>query len=266
VIHSRHKRRLSEYLDGSLVGRAKARLERHLDACAECRGELAELRGTVLLLRQLATPVAEPSDFLATRILARIEAGESAPRFSDRARETARALLAGPWAPAAIAVTVLFVVATALRIEIHVKLPSSDAPQLASADAVVPVAEVVAPEVLAGEIRLVRTPAGRRRRFDPVALDAVAGVDRACAAMPHDDECQTFRNNLVTLALGNPPGFVRQIESFPIESRDRVLSAVTIEAARTGHVERVIRSLRSIDDPRAYGIVVHLERTVASRE
>jgi anti-sigma factor RsiW len=266
VIHARHKRLLSEYLDGSLMGRPKARLERHLAECAECRGELAELRGTVLLVRQLATPEEEPSDFLATRILARIEAGETSPRWTDRARAAAHALLSGPWAPAAIAVTVLFVVATALRIEIRVKLPSSEPPELASAEAVVPVSEAVAPEVLAGEIRLVRTPAASRHRFDPVVLDAVAGVDRACAAIPHDDECQTFRNKLVTLALGNPPGFVRQIESFPVESRDRVLSAVSVEAARTGHVERVLRSLRSIDDPRAYGIVVHLERTVASRE
>lgn len=263
MIHARTKRLLSEYLDGSLAGRARARLERHLEQCAECREELAELRGTVLLLRQLATPVEEPSDFLATRVLARIEAGETAPRWTDRVREGARALLSGPWAPAAIAVTVLFVVATALRVEIDVKLPPGEPEELA---AVEPAGEVVPPEVLAGEIRLVRVPAASRHRFDPVALDSVAGTDRACAAIPHDDVCQTFRNKLVTLALGNPPGFVQQIESFPVESRDRVLSAVTVEAARTGHVGRVIRSLRSVEDPRAYGIVVHLERTVASRE
>jgi anti-sigma factor RsiW len=39
MIHAWRKRRLSEYLDGALEGRARARIERHLERCGECRNE-----------------------------------------------------------------------------------------------------------------------------------------------------------------------------------------------------------------------------------
>jgi anti-sigma factor RsiW len=98
-MHWRHRRRLSAYLDGALSGRTKARTERHLGRCGACRTELAELRGTVSLLQTLAAEEDAP-EYLATRVLARIEAGDAAPRWRDRARDAAAALLSGPWAPA----------------------------------------------------------------------------------------------------------------------------------------------------------------------
>jgi len=265
-MHWSHKRRLSEYLDGTLEARAKARLDRHLERCQECQAELAELRGTVLLLRSLAAEE-EGDEFLPTRVLARIEAGDGAPAWADRVRDAISALLSGAWAPAISAVAVLFVVATMLRVQVDIHLPSS--PAAAAPPTAMPVSpplELASVGPLTQEIRLVQTPVHSRRRFDPVVLEIVSGVHRACAASPHDAECQGFRNNLVNLALGDPPDFVREIESFPPESRDRVLRAVSLEAARTGHSQRVIRGLRSVDDPRVFGIVVHFQRTIASRE
>lgn len=44
---------LSAYLDGQLSSPQRAKVEAHLAACGECRGELASLRHTVGLLRQL---------------------------------------------------------------------------------------------------------------------------------------------------------------------------------------------------------------------
>jgi hypothetical protein len=265
VTHWRHKRRLSEYLDGALAGRAKASLDRHLERCEECRAELAELRGTVLLLRTLAVEE-EEDEFLSTRVLARIEAGDGAPAWADRARDAVRGLLSGAWAPAISAVALLFVVATMLRVQVDIHLPSSPASAPATAAPASPPLELASVGPLTQEIRLVQAPVHSRRRFDPVVLEIVSGVHRACAASPHDAECQGFRNNLVNLALGDPPDFVREIESFPPESRDRVLRAVSLEAARTGHAQRVIRGLRSVDDPRVFGIVVNFQRTIASRE
>ena len=262
-MHAWHRRRLSEYLDGAIAERAKGRVERHLEHCAECRNELAELRGTVLLLRSLAAEE-EPPAYLATRVIARIEAGDAAHGGLERAREGLRTLISGPWAPAFSAVAVLFVVATALRVQIDVRLPwaaPTVMPQANAQPRAVPDSELMK------EIHLVQPPpVASRRRFDPVALEEVSGVHRACAASPHDDECQGFRNNLVNRALGSPLEFVREIESFPPESRDRVLTAVSLEAARTGHAERVISTLRTVNDPRAFGIVVRFQRTVASRE
>lgn len=265
MMHARLKRRLSEYLDGTLAERAKSRVERHLGRCAECRDELRELRGTVALLRSLPAEE-QPSEFLATRVLARIEAGDAAPTFGDRARLVALRVLGGAWTPAFGAVALLFVVATVLRVQVDIRVPWTQAAPGPVAAARAPARLDLQPIPLNGEIRLVQSPVGSRRRFDPVGLEEVAGVERACAASPHDAECQAFRNRLVELALANPPLFVREIESVPPESRERVLSAVSLEAARTGHTQRVLRGLRTVEDPRAFPIVVRFQRTIASRE
>jgi hypothetical protein len=157
---------------------------------------------------------------------------------------------------------VLFVVATLLRVEIDVRLPGTngDAPRQVAASAPAP------QPAAAPELELAPIPTQSRRRFEPVVLEQASGVQRACAASPHDADCAGFRNKLVNLALGAPPEFVREIESFPPESRDRVLSALSLEAARTGHTQRVIRRLRGVEDPRVVGIVIRFQRTVASRE
>lgn len=264
MMHSQLQQRLSEYLDGTLTARARARVEEHLGCCQECRNELAELRGTVRLLRSLP-PVEDADEFLATRVLARIEAGDAAPTWRDRGRYALASALSSAWTPALGAAAALFIVATALRVQIDIKLPGSPAPATAAVLGGNP--QLAAqPVSLAGEIHLVQTPVHSRRRFDPVVLEEVSGVHRACSARPHDVECQSFRNKLVELALANPPRFLREIEMVPLESRDRVLSEVSLEAARTGHAQRVIYGLRRVDDPRAFGIVVHFQRTIASRE
>ncbi len=46
--------RLPEYADGSLVGTARARLERHLDQCPRCAAELEDLRTVLRALRSVA--------------------------------------------------------------------------------------------------------------------------------------------------------------------------------------------------------------------
>jgi hypothetical protein len=264
MIHAWRRRRFSEYLDGTLVGRARTRIEKHLARCEGCRSELAELRGTVLLLRSLPASEEAPADeFLATRVVARIAAGDAAPTLGDRARDAISTALSGAWTPAFGAVAVLFVVATVLDMHVEVTLPGAEA----RAPTPVAAAPALQPQFVSLRPHIELMPPVRsRRRFDPVVLEEVSGVHRACAARPHDAECQAFRNNLVELALASPPEFVREIESVPLESRERVLTAISLEAARTGHAQRVIRGLRRVDDPRAFGIVVSFQRTIASRE
>jgi anti-sigma factor RsiW len=48
---------MSDYLDGSLAERDRARLERHLDDCPHCTEYLAQLRATIEALGR-----AEPND------------------------------------------------------------------------------------------------------------------------------------------------------------------------------------------------------------
>ncbi len=48
--------RMSGYLDGDLAARARARLERHLGECQDCRRLLAGLRAVVGGLHRLPAP------------------------------------------------------------------------------------------------------------------------------------------------------------------------------------------------------------------
>jgi anti-sigma factor RsiW len=48
--------RMSDYLDGGLAARARARMERHLGECQDCRRLLAGLRAVVGGLHRLQAP------------------------------------------------------------------------------------------------------------------------------------------------------------------------------------------------------------------
>lgn len=64
---------MSAYLDSEIRARARARLERHIAECPECRGILADLRRMLALLH--ATPEPEPlvdGHAIATAVLRRL--------------------------------------------------------------------------------------------------------------------------------------------------------------------------------------------------
>lgn len=74
--HTKLRALLSSYLDGE-VSEAEARdLERHLETCASCRGELEGLRATVGLLRQLPQ-LAVPRSFRLRETPGSTRAGSS---------------------------------------------------------------------------------------------------------------------------------------------------------------------------------------------
>jgi hypothetical protein len=77
VNHSRAQELLSDFLERDLGEVERARLEAHVAGCAACGADLEGLRDTVALLRHLPAP--EPPPFLATRVMARIAAGEARP-------------------------------------------------------------------------------------------------------------------------------------------------------------------------------------------
>lgn len=61
--HERARENLSAFLDGQLPPQERARVERHLQECTDCRAELASLRQTVELLHQVPA-VRLPRSFL----------------------------------------------------------------------------------------------------------------------------------------------------------------------------------------------------------
>lgn len=103
--HARARSLLSAYLERDLAAAERSAFDAHLLVCGECTRELDELSETVALLRGLPSP--EPPPYLATRVMARIAAGEAEP--SGLRRWLAPLLgpaLAAPLAAAAAAVAV----------------------------------------------------------------------------------------------------------------------------------------------------------------
>jgi anti-sigma factor RsiW len=105
VNHSRARDLLSAYLEHDLGDAERAELGAHLVTCTTCVGDLEDLRDAVDLLRRLPDP--EPPPFLATRVMARIAAGEARPPVWRRWLQPFRApLVAAPLAAAAAALAV----------------------------------------------------------------------------------------------------------------------------------------------------------------
>jgi hypothetical protein len=271
MIHAYFRRRLSQHLDGSLAAPARARVERHLAGCESCRRELAELRGTVSLLRSLA--VEEPAAGFTERVLARIATGEASPSRWERYRTVLVSSLGSSWTPAFASVAVLVVAAALLRVEVDVTLPfagqerrdpvpTSRAPFQLDPSPTSPVS-AIAP---LSQVSSVSPPLATRRRFDPISLWHASGLRRACLASPNDAQCHGFHQQMMSLALEDTPAFIDEVDSVPSAPRERLLRVLSSEAARTGSAARIVSRLHATPDPRAVGIVVRFERPVASRD
>lgn len=91
---------LTDYMDDALPAAERTAFEAHLDGCAECRRELAEVREVVALLH--AVPAEPMPAGLPERIFAALDAlPESVPGLSESvAPESAKVLAAAPVAAA----------------------------------------------------------------------------------------------------------------------------------------------------------------------
>ena len=144
--HSRAHDLLSAYLEHDLGEAERAQMDAHLSACTSCARDLDELRGAIDLLRRLPDP--EPPSFLATRVMARIAAGEArTPLWRQWLEQLATPLVAAPLAAAAAALAVFSFAAPRSETEMRMASatpPASTTPALV-ARPVAPVGLVVAP-------------------------------------------------------------------------------------------------------------------------
>jgi anti-sigma factor RsiW len=96
---------LSAYLEHDLGDDERAEMDAHLGSCSSCVQGLAELRAAVDLLRRMPDP--EPPPFHATRVMARIAAGEArSPLWRRWLEQLGAPLVAAPVAAAAAALAV----------------------------------------------------------------------------------------------------------------------------------------------------------------
>ena len=82
--HSDVRNHMADYLEGDLPLGPRALFDAHLDECAECAAEIAQMRLTIGALRGLPDP--EPPPMLVHDVMRRIRLGEANPTWIDRVR------------------------------------------------------------------------------------------------------------------------------------------------------------------------------------
>jgi anti-sigma factor RsiW len=146
VNHSKAQDLLSAYLENDLGASEHAALEEHLAGCATCAADVEGLRETVALLRGLPDP--EPPPFLATRVMARIAAGEArVPAWRRWIEHLGAPAVAVPLAAAAAALLVFSFAAPSSQMQI---------------------AENAVPGLQTGPYPQVALPVGNPKRVEPV--------------------------------------------------------------------------------------------------
>ena len=75
--HRWSQRHMSEYIDAEMTAASIRRIERHTDACRECRALLASLQTMISALAGLSAPPAEPvAGDVAARVRQRLAADD----------------------------------------------------------------------------------------------------------------------------------------------------------------------------------------------
>ena len=253
--HDAVRRSLSDYLDESLPERRRARVEGHLAACPACRDELAALRRTVALLRDLGEPEAPPPD-LAARVFARIDAGEA-----EAARRWGLGLGGLRWlAPALTGAAALALVLVVQGVEIEVKLPGAG-PALEAAPAASAqfASRASAPPVAATPVSTSAGASTAPRAPAPLATETLP-LRLRCARDPASASCRAWQMWLVRLAVDDPSAFLAELDAVPGGARERWLDELSRFAAHSGTSARVAERLRQADDPRASRLAPRFER------
>lgn len=251
--HADVRRQLSEYLEGDLSERDEARVRAHLDACAECSGELRALRRAVRALHDLAA--VEPPHDVADAVMARLRRGEGRPprlrfgTFLDR--------LSFAWVPLAAAVGLA-------------AIAFLEAPDGRQAGPPPWLAQALAPAASGREVALQgpapRSPGGRPAAVPdtaprPVSLPSIAScLEGAPAGDAAADACARWYAWFVAMALEDTRGFVHEVERLPAPARERWLRRVSEFARRSGSAPLVGQQLRSSRDPRAAVIATRFDQ------
>lgn len=262
--HERFRERFSAHLAGDLAPSERARVDRHIEDCPDCRREYQELRHTVHLLRGLPSP--EPPVDLAERIIARLRAGEGRPGFLARGQARISRFLETPWAVPIGAMGVgLGLVGLVLGVDISWKGGAwwgaeESGPRLEVAEA--------APEPLLPAREPARRLGAGADAPDPGAglspmLVCLHGGGPTRAPVGPGDPCEHWDSWMVDLGMRDAAAFVVEVESVPVPERGRVLGRIRDFATRSGTAPFLAGTLRSAGDPRAAKLANRIERTGA---
>jgi len=249
----------------------------------------------VELLREL--PEVEAPEDLASRVLARIGAGEGRAGAWARLGGRLAALADSAWvAPAVTAAAAILVLVLVQSVEIEISIPGaalgrvpgvglvashrevapapsglegSSGPagreQLAAQEAGLPAAPGRGAFAPSAAVLTVATEAPLSRAEEAPPLDA---QERAACLEPghgHTAVCSRLHSWMVGLALRDTPAFFEELDAMPGASREQWLSQLSQFAADSGSALRLAQQLRSVRDPRASSVAVLFERSAAAQ-
>jgi anti-sigma factor RsiW len=174
VNHARVRSLLGDYMEGDLSTLEHTAVDEHIEGCPSCGQELRDLRTIVGLVRGLPDP--RPPDGLADAVMARIAAGEGAPRMRGLAGGLRR--VSQPRFAAALAAGVAGLLAWTL-LPYLARRP--EAPDRVDGQAI-EIAAAPTPEIAAGDpVELQRRPVARQRSSAVPYLVGVEMPRRAAA-------------------------------------------------------------------------------------
>lgn len=256
MTHGRLRAQLGPYLEGDLSPAARERVGRHLEDCAACRAELAALRRTVALVREL--PAVDTPPGLAERVVARVEAGPRAGLGAWLARHGGVVSIAVP-AAAALVLAVAFLP----RIELTVRLGPGPDPAPSEVAETAPAAEP-APRLRVAEASArPGPPAARPPRAAAFVGPASPLPPRATCLggeRARSPECARWHAWMVGLAMRDPSAFVAEMERVPSEQQERWMLDLSSFAADAGAASLLATQLRASGDPRAVRLAPRFER------
>jgi anti-sigma factor RsiW len=266
--HDRVRQLLPAHLEYELGGRKRSAVDRHLEACEDCRRELYELRRTVYLLRQLDAE--QPPDGLADRVLAAVaEAG--APGLVERLRIGIGRFLEGPFGAPLLtagvgAIAVLAVSGLGIEVELkgwgEVDAPLGEAVALAAERAPTAPASQGSDATVVGSRRFEGTAPVATRSAQQRAMASGVPLPAACLEQPHHPACLPWHSFLVGLAMHDTPAFLAEVDAIPGSSRERWLGELSRFAGPSSSA-LVAAQLRAAPDPRAARVASSFERIAA---
>lgn len=255
--HAEVRDRLGPYLEGDLPLQQRALVDAHLDACTSCAEELRELRGTIGLLRSL--PEVESPSGLATRVMARVRAGEAQPTLRVRLldeldlllRSRALVLTAAGAGAIGLALLVPDLVANPAKAP-HATgfaASTSDAPEPAEVRRLPPPIDL-----WIAQAPFVRRPLGSSVPGEEPAPPGGLGTE----LLPVGPELAE-REPQIDEILRDPRGFLDDISFLSQAERDAQISGLLDEVIRAGRTAEIVQTLRTTDDRRADPVLERLE-------
>ena len=269
--HDRVRQLLTDLHEDALSPRKRERMEVHLSGCPACREESEALKRTVALLRDVDVSD-DPPAHLASRVMARIEAGEAKPPWHVGLTRWLDSAFA---APLVTGVAGLALVVFVQSVEVEITWPGAEAPMaLAATNDGTRAAQGITGSPVPGVDSRAEPTASRPRAAEPrrvlasSTLSAGPGpgpvgagsLRAACLSQPSAERCRAWHSWLLGLAVDDPRAFVLEADAVPLAARERWLGDLSSFAVRTGSAMRVAEELRRMPDPRGQDLAPHFER------